>query len=160
MTAAQRVPFSLGRGVRIAGFAHALRNFLRFAGVRSWHLMASAPVPAEDPEFNACSPIYRNCVGRQLGVLQTSPYLTSHAAGVRACRTGCVAIPSPGLLASLAWLQCRNSLGQQGFSGQRHIGGAAVAGRTAPCYWRKNCGEFCPDRTLSSIAQIQQTAPY
>ena len=34
--------------MRIAGFAHAVRNLLRFAGVPGWHLIATAPARAED----------------------------------------------------------------------------------------------------------------
>src|ERR1700720_1324721 len=88
MTAAHRVPFSSSRRVRIAGFAHAVRNLLRFAGVPGWHLIATAPARAEDPEFTACPPLYRNCAGRQLGDLQTSQYLETHAARISRAPSG------------------------------------------------------------------------
>lgn len=89
--------------------------------------MAPVRVPAEDPEFTPCAPLYRNCAVRQLRVLQIPHYLETHAAGISRLSSGCVAIPSPGHLASLAWLQRRNSLEQQGFGGQRHINATSAA---------------------------------
>ena len=161
MTTAHSVPFSLSRCVRIAGFAHPLKKSLKVC----WGTRLASDYPCA----GACrGPGIQRIfvVIWKLSRPSIKGFTNIPVVDISCCRDFARVervswqYRHPGLLTSLAWLEWRNSPGQQGFDGERHINGAAVAGWTIPCYFRKKCGEFCREGALSSMAQIQQTSPY